>query len=652
MVSRMEVPGLTSDLLRSLYLDECLTETQIAGRFGINQVQVGRFRKRWGIPTLSIGDRVGKGLPELTDLQKQLLVGSLLGDGGMRATSPQSARFNEGHSMKQSAYTDWKAGLLGPFVSSFHKGTKIDKSTGKVFHTRIVASHACPQLRPYYDLFYPAPEHKRIFPASLPDLMTPFVFAVWYMDDGSVTVKGYPRIAFGLDDLSLERACKALRNLGLRPKVYGEGGGRGIHFPKQTMIVRNMIEAFVPECMAYKLPFESEGQRVRREARLLTSDNAKSLYEGGASVKSIAEMFQVGTSTVNRRLAEAHVVKRSKGPCIPVYTLDVARELLGQYPGKDWGLLTEGEKSALVDEVFHILRRSPFPATPVFTSEQAAHALMQVVKSDMVLDHGCVSPIRKVGISLCNSLFLNRYKASSRGVKTAYEAWHLDDHLKRAIRFQFDFSDPVLPHRVLRAITMQCRTPSIFRPTVAKYIYEHYCPKGGTTWDPCSGYGGRLLGAVAAGVKYVGTDVEADTVEGNRRLASLLGIPADLYLCQAEDFDPPPVDLVFTSPPYFNRELYSHSAYQSWVKHPGFDSWVDGFLRQVVKKAFKALRGGGFLVLNVADVREHKQILPLVDRTIEVAEQEGFTLVDRLKMPLPKLNRTNPHEPILVFKLG
>lgn len=311
MTRRLEVPGLTPESLRHLYEVERLTETQIAERFGITQVQVGRFRSRWGIETLSKGDRIGARLPsELTPLQHQLVVGSLLGDGWMRASSATSAAFLEGHCLAQAEYTRWKAQIMEPFAYSLSEVVKKDK--GREFRTLRMGTHSCPQLRSYYDLFYP--EGKRVFPPNLSDLMTPFVLAVWYMDDGSVSKRGAPSIAFGLDVLSLERAMGALRKVGLEPTVYGEGGNRTIHFLKQDLVFRDLVAPHIPECMSYKVPFESEGQARYRRARELTPEQVRVDYEQGLSSGKVAALHGVGKTTVDRRLAQALVAKRRSGP--------------------------------------------------------------------------------------------------------------------------------------------------------------------------------------------------------------------------------------------------------------------------------------------------------------------------------------------------
>jgi len=633
------VDGLDAGVLRRLYLDEDRTETQIAEMFGTYQVKVGRLRRKWGIPTRTKTERVSGVLPNPTSQQAGILVGSLLGDGWMRATSDLAAGFGEGHCLKQRAYTDWKADIMEPFTSSRHSGVKVDHQTGRTFHSWSFSTTCCSQLRPFYDAFYPPPSRKRMFPSNLPDLMTPFILAVWYMDDGNLGTGSHPRIAFGLDDLSLKRGLSALRALGLKPKVYGEGSNRAIHFPKQRMKFRALIEPHVIPCMAYKIPSETERMRGDRNARDLTAPKAKTLYDGGMSVAQISKAFGVGDSTVKRRLQAAGTTMRKSGPKKNGHQVESA------------SILLSAPEPLSADDVFRVLRGTPFPVAPPYNHDDALKAFQKVRYAPMNTDGGLVGPVRSVGSACCSSFFPNRYSARSRWSKhSAFEAWHDEKELRKAIRFQLKVGDPVVPARVLKAITMNCRTPSVFRPTVARLIYETFCKPGDRVWDPCSGYGGRLMGAAAVGVQYVGTDVELATVEGNRRLAEALGYSCEMHCIPAQDFVPPPVQLVFTSPPYFDQEQYA-GGQQSWRDFETFGAWVEGFLRPLVRKAASALTEGGHLILNVADIRNRKGgVFPLVARTQEVALEEGFHLEARWEMKLPNLNRKKT-EPILVFGL-
>jgi len=206
--------------------------------------------------------------------------------------------------MKQEGYLMWKYKILEPFSESIDSGYEKKSVTGEKLQGKRMSTHSCTVLYPFFDLFYPAPLRRKVFPVDLPDRMTPLVLAVWYMDDGGVTDHGEPRIAFGLDDVSRSRCLSALEKLGLHPIVYGSGGNQAIHFPKQGLEFRHLIEAHVVPEMAYKLPFDLPGRAVRRNARQLTAGVARDLHDRGFSIDAISKIFSVGASTVKRRLQE------------------------------------------------------------------------------------------------------------------------------------------------------------------------------------------------------------------------------------------------------------------------------------------------------------------------------------------------------------
>ena len=644
----LPLSDLTPEILTRLYDVGLRTDAEIAALYGTYQVKINRIRQRWGIGTLGKTGRLTKLMPSLTDQQKQVLIGSLLGDGTMSSPGPLSARFGESHCLAQEGYLRWKADILGEHVSCFFDSDKTDKETGKVYPGKGFITHASTHLRPLYDLFYGT--GSRVFPSNIHTLMTPLVLAVWFMDDG--TASGYhPRIAFGLCETSLMRVTRALRKLGLTPTVHGGSGDVSIHFPGQAELFYSLVGSHIPECMKYKLPEMGARRRVDKNAKVLTPEMAQTLFEGGITKQGIAKLYSVGTSTVGRRIQMTGAPKLMGRPR-RLYSRPAADVLLSKYDPKVWPTLSNTEKDRWVEEAFKVLRALGFPHPVPMSGEQAQGEYERVLGAVPVREGQEVRPRSYLGLRLCEGYFPNRYQAAWRGKKSAFQSWFIDADLRRAIRFQLDGGDPVLPHRVLRAITMQTRTPSMFKPIVAKYIYQTYCPVGGTVWDPCIGYGGRMLGALASGVHYIGTDVEVETVGGNQRLADVLGRTADVDLHHqaAEAFDCPPVDLVFTSPPYFDVEQYGGDANQSFRKFGGFDVWVQGFLRPLAERAFAALRHGGHLVLNVADIIDRNKVYPLVGETRRMAAAAGFTYVEELRMPISNLNKKSDGEPILVFR--
>jgi len=398
-----------------------------------------------------------------------------------------------------------------------------------------------------------------------------------------------------------------------------------------------------------KVWLEQQHEPIRVHPRIGSEDAGKYrvLSEGGLPDQEIATLFGVSPDTVRRRLRDLGVPPRKTGPKGKI-TPEAAHVALKDTPVKAWNDLPEDEQALLSEQVYQVLRKTTFPYPQPVVDPQAE--LMKLKAVDLTIKDPLVIPSRSyAGLKLCYPFFPNRYTARSGKVISAFEAWHDEKFLRRAIRWQLRVGHPVVPHRVLRAVTANCRTPSVFKPVVARFIYEQFCPSGGTVWDPCMGYGGRLLGALAAGVGYWGTDVEGATVEGNRELAGLLGCGdrVQLFEGKAQEYKPDVlVDLVFTSPPYFDQERYSEGAGQSWVEFPTLAGWVEGFLRPLVQRSWEALKSGGKLVLNVADVKGHA----LVGSTLKVAAEVGFTLVEEWRMPLMALNRKNPWEPVLVFK--
>jgi DNA modification methylase len=64
-------------------------------------------------------------------------------------------------------------------------------------------------------------------------------------------------------------------------------------------------------------------------------------------------------------------------------------------------------------------------------------------------------------------------------------------------------------------------------------------------------------------------------------------------------------DLIFTSPPYFDREIYSIEDTQSCMRYPKYQDWRDKFLFKVLDKCVTVLLKGGHLIINIKDINNH-----------------------------------------------
>lgn len=72
-------------------------------------------------------------------------------------------------------------------------------------------------------------------------------------------------------------------------------------------------------------------------------------------------------------------------------------------------------------------------------------------------------------------------------------------------------------------------------------------------------------------------------------------------------------DLVFSSPPFFDLEIYSTSNANSLVKYKGEDGWFNGFLMPSLYKSEEYLEQGGHLVLYMGESQGTKYIPKMIE---------------------------------------
>jgi hypothetical protein len=117
--------------------------------------------------------------------------------------------------------------------------------------------------------------------------------------------------------------------------------------------------------------------------------------------------------------------------------------------------------------------------------------------------------------------------------------------------------------------------------------------------DPFAGWGDRMIAASSQGHRYTGYDVNG-----------MLRIPLlELAKLFDQDFRPRDFlthkpdkryDLVFTSPPFFDREYYGETA-DSHIKGHTFETWFTSFLVPVMDLMYSSVRYGGYIALHLPD---------------------------------------------------
>ena len=196
---------------------------------------------------------------------------------------------------------------------------------------------------------------------------------------------------------------------------------------------------------------------------------------------------------------------------------------------------------------------------------------------------------------------------------------------------------------VRSALSLRKYICSQFKPNVAKALYDMYGAK--TILDFSAGWGDRLCGFYASdkAETYIGIDPAPNNHDVYKQQSEFYSKQlgwfdtkksVHLYEAPAEDWDNSEwigkVDLIFTSPPYFDTERYSNDDKQSWVRYKNIDSWNKNFLHKALDNVWATLKPGGTMIINIADIynRPAKSYLKICDPMIEYMKEKSDCLFE------------------------
>lgn len=181
----------------------------------------------------------------LSDEQRSLIEGTLLGDGAMRCKANALLEIN--HSMKQRVYVDWKYQLLSALVST--PPSPRNGNGGRVAYR--FTTRSLPELTPIYRAFYR--DGRKVVPALQ---LTPLAMAVWFMDDGC---KSYRALylntqQFGLDD-QMRLIAMLEQQWRIRSTLNRDKSYHRIRIAVESVArFQSIVQAHVLAEMRYKFP--------------------------------------------------------------------------------------------------------------------------------------------------------------------------------------------------------------------------------------------------------------------------------------------------------------------------------------------------------------------------------------------------------------
>jgi hypothetical protein len=277
----------------------------------------------------------------------------------------------------------------------------------------------------------------------------------------------------------------------------------------------------------------------------------------------------------------------------------------------------------------------------LITDEMLTNIWCPTLKQKLSLDELTDTVYTKGGNKKDNVFMIRYYHLSKRLFPSAFQIFRLSLNSQPAVNFP---------------------------PLTARLLYEKCTDhieqdEPLNIYDPSAGWGGRILGAMASKkrIHYIGTDPNTDNYIdelGKSRYEYVAdffnehGLETNPFweeekntyhvfqegsehIGKHPDFQQykGKLDMVFTSPPYFDREQYSDDDAQSFKSYPLYHDWRDNFLRPTLENAYNSLKSDRYLLWNIADIKlSGNNFQPLEQDSIDIIESLGGEYKGKLKM--------------------
>ena len=327
-------------------------------------------------------------------------------------------------------------------------------------------------------------------------------------------------------------------------------------------------------------------------------------------------------------------------------------ELNGKYVAS----LSNEEKEILADKLFFHFRRQGW-INPSYSDEELMREYDKISKyvpneKDMLNNNSRMGTL--LSKSFCAKSF---YNSVEQGGKSAIDAWNDDKLLKKVInnRLKLNWKSKNneefnISSRMLIQGMRSSRIASIvsvFKPEIAKYMALKYSEEGDTIGDYSCGFGARMLGAAAAGRKYIGTDPL--TTNELEKMRDFLGLKkCQLINSGSEDYvgEENSVDLYWSSPPYGQKEIYSYDKSQANMN--GLEYFYGVYWKKTLENVKFMLKPNKWFGLNISGD----------DRMLQMAVDVFGEIVEKVKLaariaPTNKSNDNNDeykYEYIYMFR--
>lgn len=524
--------------------------------------------------------------PPLNIDQKRLIIGGLLGDGSVS----QGNYYYESHCKRQLLYLQKKSKILEPFSLPINYNNPEQPFFKTVRH---------PVFEEFYKVFYSSDHDGKMIPVDfISKYWDDCILAYWFFDDGNFEEKSqtYWIGNYCPEKLQLESFINFLeQKYGWGFKIRDGVGIYNVCFPAscRDKLVPILLKYATPD-LYYKIPEAFLDQDKINEIPFLDESVIRPKF------------YRIGDD-VKKKEIEYILFKRYRSRGFPFLHL---------------------------------------------TEERKLYYLNQFLKVNPVEKNDIISH-NYSGQILCEDFFPNMYSCCRKDHKSPVELWKDDSYLLSLLKNRLKYAALISDSTLRTGIKLSQGSVSNFKPVIGKFLYSLYNTNG-KTLDYSAGFGSRMLAAMAGGFEYTGYEPSVETYKNlcefkiflERHLsirALLYNQPFETSIIK-EDY----YGFAFSSPPYYDYEVYANESTQSIVRYPTYEDWSKNFWEKSIEKCCKSVISDGYFGVCISAFL-HKE---MIKTTFEKCNQMGFYLYKDYKASFPnvlKQDNRNRFELIFIF---
>jgi 16S rRNA G966 N2-methylase RsmD len=303
--------------------------------------------------------------------------------------------------------------------------------------------------------------------------------------------------------------------------------------------------------------------------------------------------------------------------------------------------------------IMKLLEHFDQPIIPVIDKYKCKADLLCLIKKNSQIESGAVTANLRGRYLLNHFMTPITIKGHHLGKPSYVECWYKRELREKLVQRMLEKDSSMNNGTLLGCHGSEHGRLYNFPPNIAKALYNHTNAK--RVLDFCAGYGGRLAGFWASNAEeYVGIDPNTEipyeklihfleTETSARKRVTIIRNRAEAV--NYENLGK--FDTVFTSPPYFNTEIYSDDPAQSCHMYPQIKDWLENFLFATLRKVINVLSPSGTLMINIKDSGKNEIVNPMLEFL-----RSDSRLVEgtHIKLVQSKRHKNNKCEYIYVWK--